>query len=125
MRLYFFSMKSYDRYMKKSARAREVLRRLKNTYTEQGEFVHWRNPLELVVGTMLSAQCTDERVNRVTKALFKKYRTAHDYARADLRTLEKEIYSTGFYRSKARYLKGIGEILVKRFKGKVTATLRE
>lgn len=102
--------------------AGEILKRLKKEYPERGPFVEWSTPLELVVGTMLSAQCTDVRVNAVTKALFKKYKTAKDYARANLRTLEKEIYSTGFYKSKARYLKGIGERIEKNFGGRVPAT---
>src|SRR3990167_6655822 len=99
--------------MDKKIRARKILVRIKKHYTLSGPFVTWRTPLELVVGTVLSAQCTDVRVNLVTKKLFKKYTTARDYARAKLPTLEKEIYSTGFYKSKARYLKGIGEILEK------------
>lgn len=106
-------------------RAGEILKRLKKEYPVRGPFVEWSNPLELVIGTVLSAQCTDVRVNAVTKSLFKKYRTAGDYARSDLRTLEKEIYSTGFYRSKAKYLKGIGERLEKDFGGRVPATLEE
>ncbi|MEK7606829.1 MAG: endonuclease III [Patescibacteria group bacterium] len=106
-------------------RAEEALKRLKKEYPERGPFVEWKNSLELVVGTMLSAQCTDVRVNMVTKTLFKKYKTAKDYARADLCTLEKEIYSTGFFKSKAKYLKGIGERIVKDFGGRVPATLED
>src|SRR3989344_7414577 len=111
--------------MDKKIRARKILVRIKKHYTLSGPFVTWRTPLELVVGTVLSAQCTDVRVNLVTKKLFKKYTTARDYARADLATLEREIYSTGFYKSKARYLKGIGTLLVERFNGKVPKTLDE
>ncbi len=105
--------------MTKNERAREVLKRLKKEYKKPGPFVGWKTPLELVIGTVLSAQCTDIRVNMVTKSLFRKYRTAQDYARADIRTLEKEIYSTGFYKSKARYLKGIGRLLSEEFAGRV------
>lgn len=108
--------------MRKKERARTVLKRLRRTYTEPGEFVRWSTPLELVMGTILSAQCTDKKVNQVTKTLFKKYHTARAYARAALPVLEKEIYSTGFYRSKARYLKGIGTLLVRDFEGKVPRT---
>ena len=100
-------------------RAREILNRLKKTYPKPGPFVEWSNPLELVVGTVLSAQCTDERVNRVTKNLFKKYRTAKDYMDADPAELEQDIYQTGFYKSKARYLCGIGTILTEKFDGEV------
>ena len=100
-------------------RALEILRRLKKAYPIPGPFVAWSNPLELVVGTVLSAQCTDERVNRVTEKLFKKYRTASDYANANLTELEQDIYQTGFYKSKAKYLKGIGAMLVEKFNGEV------
>ena len=100
-------------------RAREILNRLKKTYPKPGPFVEWSTSLELVVGTVLSAQCTDERVNRVTKTLFAKYRTAQDYAEADITELERDIYQTGFYKSKAKYLRGIGLLLVEKFGGEV------
>ena len=105
--------------MQKRARAQEILRRLKRTYKVRGPFVKWRNPLELLIGTVLSAQCTDRRVNIVTKTLFTKYKTARDYANAKLLTLQKEIYSTGFYKTKAKYLQGIGRALVERYGGNV------
>lgn len=105
--------------MTKQQRSRTILRRLKRTYKTIGPFVVWSNPLELLIGTVLSAQCTDKRVNIVTKTLFKKYKTAKDYADAKLTTLEKEIYSTGFYKTKAKYLKGIGQALMERYGGKV------
>lgn len=98
---------------------RTMLRRLKRQYPTTGPFVAWKTPLELVIGTVLSAQCTDQRVNIVTKTLFKKYKTARDYAKANLKILEREIYTTGFYKSKARYLKGIGTLLEKEFGGRV------
>src|SRR6185436_8742384 len=97
--------------MDQKTRARLILKRLKKAYTTAGPFVEWSTPLELVVGTVLSAQCTDKRVNEVTKTLFKKYKTPASYARANIQTLEKEIYTTGFYHSKAKYLKGIGTII--------------
>ncbi|MDO8582094.1 MAG: endonuclease III [bacterium] len=105
--------------MQQKKRAREILKRLKRTYKVRGPFVVWGNPLELLIGTVLSAQCTDVRVNMVTKTLFKKYKTAKDYARAKLPELEKIIYSTGFYKSKAKYLKGIGQALVQKYGGAV------
>ena len=73
-------------------RAQKILQRLKRAHSVRGPFVVWENPLELLIGTVLSAQCTDVRVNMVTKELFKKYKTARDYAEAKLGTLEKEIY---------------------------------
>ena len=105
--------------MEKAARARKILDRLLEQYSVPGPFVEWSNPLELVIGTVLSAQCTDERVNRVTKELFRKYRTAEDYMNARPEELERDIYQTGFYKSKAKYLRGIGKILVEKFGGKV------
>lgn len=111
--------------MTEKERAKEIVRRLRKAYPKPGPFVSWSNPLELVVGTVLSAQCTDERVNKVTAELFKKYRTAAEYADAPLPTLEKEIYSTGFYRNKAKHLKGLGKILVENFEGEVPETLEE
>ncbi len=105
--------------------AREILRRLRVTYPVTGPFVLWTTPLELVVGTILSAQCTDARVNTVTKTLFRKYRTARAYADADIATLEQEIYSTGFYKSKAQALKETGRIIDEQFDGKVPCTLAE
>lgn len=104
-------------------RAQKILAKLKWHHKLSGPFVAWRTPLELVIGTVLSAQCTDARVNIVTQKLFKKYRTARDYARARIPTLEREIYSTGFYKSKARYLKGIGDVLEKNFGGHVPDVL--
>jgi len=106
-------------------RAKEILRRLRKTYTQRGEFVEWSTPLELVVGTMLSAQCTDKRVNMVTKSLFAHYRTPQEYAAASLKQLEKEIGSVTFFRAKSRYLKGMGETLVREFNGVVPATRDE
>ena len=109
----------------KKNRAKEALKRLKKAYWTVGPFVEWSNPLELVVGTMLSAQCTDERVNKTTKVLFKKYTIAKDYANAKIATLEKEIFSCGFYRNKSKNLKGIGKILSEQFNGKVPNNLND
>jgi len=83
------------------------------------------NPLELLVATILAAQCTDERVNQVTRSLFKKYRTAEDYVKADLATLEQDIKPTGFYRKKAQRLKEVCQILVEKFNSEVPRTMEE
>ncbi len=83
------------------------------------------NPLELLVATILSAQTTDERVNMVTKLLFKKYNRAEDYAEADLKELEQDVKSTGFYRNKAKNIKASGKMLVEKFDSKVPRTMEE
>jgi len=85
--------------------------------------LHYKTPLQLLVATILSAQCTDERVNQVTKGLFTRYRTAQDYAQADVSALEKEIRSTGFYKAKTRSLIRCGRALVDRFDGQVPRTM--
>ncbi len=112
-------------YQKENHRAREILLRLKKEYLVKGPFVAYGNALELVVGTILSAQCTDKMVNKVTKELFKKYKTAKDYAFCDIKTLEKDIYSTGFYKNKAKYLKNLGKMLMEKHRGKVPGNLED
>jgi endonuclease-3 len=87
--------------------------------------LNYTNPLELLVATILSAQCTDERVNIVTKMLFKKYRSAEDYANADLEVLEQDIRSTGFYRNKAKNIKGCCRMLVEKFESQVPRTMED
>ena len=98
----------------KRARARKIVRALRKAYPDATIALDFSNPLELLVATILAAQCTDERVNMVTPALFAKYRTVRDWAQADLATLEREIHSTGFYRAKARALVGMARTLVER-----------
>lgn len=87
--------------------------------------LNFTNPLELLIATILSARCTDARVNEVTKDLFKKYRSARDYGKADLRSLEKEIKSTGFFKNKAKMLRDCCATIANDFKGKVPETLEE
>ncbi|MCS6817631.1 MAG: endonuclease III [Blastocatellia bacterium] len=105
------------------ARAREILARLQEKYPVARTALHFRTPLELLVATILSAQCTDERVNRVTAELFQKYRTAADYAAAPLRELEHLIRPTGYYRNKARAIKAACQKIVADFGGEVPATM--
>jgi endonuclease-3 len=112
-----------DSETRKSARA--VYRILIKTYPEIRCELDFRNPLELIVATVLSAQCTDKRVNTVTPALFKKYKTAKAYAGADIHQLEELVFQTGFYRAKARHIKGIGIKLLDNFNGEVPSTLEE
>ncbi len=107
------------------AQARAVYRILTKTYPEVRCELDFKNPLQLIVATVLSAQCTDKRVNLVTPELFKKYRNAKAFAGADIKDLEKLVFQTGFYRAKARHIKGLATKLVTEFDGQVPRTLDE
>ena len=112
--------------MTKKERARLVTEALNREYgTEMMTYLHYENPWQLLFATILSAQCTDARVNLVTKDLYQKYRSVEDFANADLAELEKDIYSTGFYKNKAKNLKACAEALLERFDGEVPHTLEE
>ena len=87
--------------------------------------LNYTSTLEILVATILSAQCTDKQVNIVTKSLFTKYKTPEDYANADLTALEQDIRSTGFYRNKAKNIKNAGQLLVEKFDSKVPKTMKE
>jgi endonuclease III len=106
-------------------RARRVNRELAELYPDAHCELDFTSPLELLVATILSAQCTDKRVNMVTPVLFGRYRTAADYAAADRAELEKIIQSTGFFRAKANSLIGLGQALCDRFGGEVPGRLRD
>ncbi|MBI4346011.1 MAG: endonuclease III [Elusimicrobia bacterium] len=105
--------------------AQAVLRGLRKLYPDAHCELDHSSPLELIVATILSAQCTDKRVNLVTPRLFKKYKTAAAFAAADDRTLEAEIRSTGFFRSKAASIKQMARALVERHGGLVPKTMEE
>jgi len=105
------------------ARARKIVARLERAYPDATCALHHSSALELVVATILSAQCTDARVNMVTPALFAKYRTAGDYAAADPQVLEREIQSTGFFRNKTKSIIGMAQALVERHGGQVPDTM--
>lgn len=107
------------------ADAERIVKRLLAAYPDPKVALEYSNPLELLVATILSAQCTDARVNAVTRTLFQRYRTAEDYARADLETLEKEIRPTGYYRVKARTLIRCCQALVERFGGRVPDSMED
>ncbi len=96
-----------------------ILAALESRYPNAACSLNYRNPLELLVATILSAQCTDVLVNKVTPELFKKYRTANDYATADLATLERDVGRVNFYRTKARSIQAACRTIVERFAGKV------
>ncbi|WP_080793107.1 endonuclease III [Corynebacterium pacaense] len=106
-------------------RARRINRTLALAYPDAHCELDFRTPLELTVATILSAQCTDVRVNQVTPALFARYRSARDYARADRAELEEMIRPTGFYRNKAASLIGLGTQLTELYDGQVPRTMAE
>ena len=108
-----------------AAPAPEVVARLKAEYPDARTELDWKSPLELLVATMLSAQTTDVQVNRVTQSLFVKYSKAEDYADAVPEELEEDIRPTGFYRNKARSLRGMASALVEEYGGEVPRTMRE
>lgn len=100
-------------------KTKKILVILKKEYPDFTTALLHRNPLQLLVATILSAQCTDARVNIVTEELFKKYKTARDFAEADLKKFEQEIRSTGFYHNKAKNIIGAARMVIERFGGKV------
>jgi endonuclease-3 len=103
----------------------ETIARLKSEYPDATTALDWENPLELLVATILSAQTTDVRVNAVTPNLFAKYPTAADYAAADPTELEEDIRPTGFFRNKAKSLRGMAGALVEDHGGEVPRTMDE
>ncbi len=105
------------------ANAKKIAALLLKKYPSPGIALNFSNPLELLVATILSARCTDVRVNEVTKGLFKKYKSAGDYAGANLKIFENEIRPTGFYKNKAKMIIECCRKIVKDFKGKVPETL--
>lgn len=104
---------------KKKQRLTKILSLLKKNYPSASCALNFKNPLELLIATQLSAQCTDKRVNMVTKKLFQTYKKAEDYAKAPIKDLEKAVQSTGFFRNKARNIKKTGQSLKKNHKGEV------
>ncbi len=104
-------------------RARWIFNALKKTYPKAKCELNHKNPLELLVATVLSAQCTDKRVNLVTRSLFKKYKRVNDYAKTPLEKFETEIHSTGFYKNKAKNIKDACQVIVGTYQGKVPDTM--
>jgi endonuclease-3 len=109
----------------KSARIRPVIERLRAAHPDATIALRSRNPLELLVAVMLSAQTTDVNVNRVTERLFVKYRSPEDYLRVPQEELERDIYATGFFRQKARSLRGTMRMLLEEFDGEVPRRLED
>lgn len=111
--------------MTKKQRTQAILQALAQTYpTAHCELV-FANPLQLLVATILSAQCTDKRVNQVTETLFARYRTAADYAAASQEEMEEAVHSTGFYRNKAKNIRAMAADLVEKYGGRVPETMEE
>ena len=106
-------------------RVKKIWPILEKTYPNAKSALNFRNPLQMLVSTILSAQCTDVRVNMVTKVVFKKYKSVHDWAKADLKEIESDIRSTGFYHNKAVNIKNATKAIIERFDGKVPDTLEE
>ncbi|MBI4051741.1 MAG: endonuclease III [Elusimicrobia bacterium] len=111
--------------MDRCQQAGKVLKVLRKLYPKATCELNFKNPLELLVATILSAQCTDKRVNLVTQSLFKKYKKTEDYAQVPQPVLEQEIRSTGFYHNKATSIRKMAQMLVDKFKGQVPKTMQE
>lgn len=109
----------------KAARAKRIIAALEKAYPQAHCELEHSSPLELLVATILSAQCTDKRVNLVTPLLFRKYRSAADYACASLAELEKEVKTTGFFRNKAKSIKRACAMIVEKHAGQVPRTMEE
>jgi len=103
----------------------EVIRRLKKEYPELKTVLNFKNPFELLVATILSAQTTDTLVNRVTENLFKKYKSVKDYADASLEIFQKDLSSINFYKTKAKNIQGSAKMVVERFNSKVPKQMEE
>jgi len=97
----------------------KIVRILRKSYPGHKTALYYKTPFQIMVATILSAQCTDERVNKITPGLFKKYKTVNDFAKARQSVLEKEIHSAGFYRNKAKNIIAASKKIIKEFKGKV------
>lgn len=118
-------MKRPQIYLEPRERAAKIIELLQKEHPDAQIALNFSNPLELLVATVLSAQCTDERVNNVTKTLFKKYTKPEDYAKADLAELEQDVRSTGFYHNKAKNIKNTSQILVQKYHSQVPRTMEE
>lgn len=106
-------------------RVNQIIRLLEQEFPKARIALQYTDPLQLLVATILSAQTTDETVNRVTRTLFKKYKNAEDFANADLSQLEQDVKSTGFYHNKAKNIKKTGEMLVQKYNSRVLKTMTE
>lgn len=109
---------------KEQERIKRILDLLDKHYSEhQTTYLNHDNPWQLLIATILSAQCTDDRVNQVTSKLFKKYQSIEDFANADIKELEQDVFSTGFYRNKAKNIIGATKMLLSDFNGEVPSDI--
>lgn len=111
--------------LKATEKTKKIIELLRQEYPQAKIALHFSNPLELLVATILSAQSTDVTVNKVTPAVFNKYKSVRDYAQAELKELEQEIYSTGFYHNKAKNIIDAARLLVEKYQGKIPETMAE
>ena len=118
-------MKRPEIYLEPKQRVAKIIEMLEKQFPNAKTALNYSNPLEMLVATMLSAQTTDKNVNIVTQKLFKKYRTPEDYANVDIKELEQDIRSTGFYHNKARNLQKCCQLLVEKFHSQVPKTMEE
>jgi endonuclease III len=118
-------LKQPEKFLEINRRARKIIELLEKRYPNAKTALNFTNPLEILIATMLSAQTTDVTVNTVTQNLFKKYRTPEDYATANMKELEQDIHSTGFYHNKAKNLKNCCKLLVEKFHSQVPKTMDE
>ena len=114
-----------ENYLNPEARALKIIELLEKEHPDAKVALHYSNPLELLMATILSAQSTDETINKVTETLFKKYTKPEDYANTDLKELEQDIRSTGFYHNKAKNLQNSAKMLVEKYNSQVPKTMEE
>ena len=118
-------MKRPEIYLAPKQRTEKIINLLQKEYPNAKTALNYTNPLEILLATILSAQTTDVTVNIVTKTLFKKYHNAEDYAKADIKELEQDIHSTGFYHNKAKNLQKCCQLLIEKFHSEVPKTMDE
>ncbi|MBN1244743.1 endonuclease III [Candidatus Bathyarchaeota archaeon] len=119
------TVKRPEVYLEPKARAQKVMELLEKEHADAEIALSYKNPLELLIATILSAQATDEQINALTPKLFQKYTTAKDYANAELTELEQDIKSSGFYHNKAKNLKNSAKLLVEKYNSQVPKTMEE
>ena len=118
-------LKRPEIYLEPKDRALRVIELLEKEHSDAKIALHYSNPLELLVATILSAQATDEQINKITPRLFKRYKTAEDFANVDLKELEQDIKSSGFYHNKARNIQNCCKMLVEKYNSQVPRTMAE